>query len=229
MTKVIYFAIWIWEVKFVNLLISIESFFKTYSIAKEIILVIIGAVFGGICTAIINNGAMRKQCQFDMQYKILKEEMDNVISLYKKVEALEIYLSFGDDSTEKYTNEIEEVQKLLLNLNERLRDKRKFVRKYLNATIVEKTALYVSDYMKIMYIHGQNGLLDFQIISNTDAQVIEKLRQFETNIKKLSYEMSEGMEQLIAPGIVAKIKRKLRRPKMFIEECIAIYKVHKKN
>lgn len=211
-----------------GLLTTIESFFEPYSFAKEILLVAIGAVFGGICTVIINIGAMRKQCQFDMQYKILKEEADNVSSLYKKVEALEIYLSFGDDSTDKYTKEIEEVQKLLLRLNERLRDKRKFVRKYLNAAIVEKTARYVSDYMEIMYIHGQNEFLDFQIISKTDAQVIEKLRQFETNIQKLSNEMSEAMEHLIAPGIVAKIKRKLRRPGMFIEECVAICKVHQK-
>jgi hypothetical protein len=171
---------------------------------------------------------MRKQCHFDMQYKILKEEAENVASLYKQVEALEIYLSFGDGSTEKYAREIDEVQKLLLGLNERLRDKRKFVWKYLNATIVEKTAQYVSDYMKIMYVHGQNGLLDFQIIAKTDAKVIEKLRHFETHIQKLSSEMSEAMEHLIAPGIVAKIKRKLRKPGMFIEVCIAIVKVHRK-
>lgn len=215
-------------VYFVDLLKTIESVFETYSFAKEFILVVLGAIFGGICTTIINDAAMKKQCLFDLQYKILKEEADNVANLYKLVESLEINLSFNNGDTDKYANQIDEVQKLLLKLNDRLRNKRKFVRKYLSATIVEKTAQYVSDYKKIMYTQGQNGILDFQIISKSDDQLIKKLRRFEFDIQKLSNEMSEAMEHLIAPGIVAKIKRKLRKPGMIIEEFIAISKVHRK-
>lgn len=212
-----------------SILTTVESIFATYSFAKEVILVVFGAVFGGICTVIINNGAMRKQCRFDMQYKILKEEASNVEELYKKVEKLEIVLSFGDGNTKTFTNDIEDIQKSLLKLNERLKDKRKFVRKYMKAIIVEKSAQDVSDYMKILYTHGKNGIFDFQLIPKVDAKAIAELRAFEGQIQSLSNDMSEAMESLIAPGLIAKLKRKLRKYGMVIEECVAISKVsHRK-
>ena len=144
---------------------TIEAFFETYSFTKDAFLVIFGAVFGGVCTVIINNGAMRKQCRFDMQYKILKEEADKLNDLSKKVEALEIKLSFGNHSTVELASEIDEIQHLLLKTNESLREKRKFVRKFLSAVIVEKSAQYVSDYMRILYQQGDGGIFDFRMVS----------------------------------------------------------------
>ncbi|WP_449290974.1 hypothetical protein [Oscillibacter ruminantium] len=204
---------------------SIEAFFETYSFTKDAFLVIFGAVFGGICTVIINNGAMRKQCRFDMQYKILKEEADKLNDLSKKVEALEIKLSFGNHSTAELASEIDEIQHLLLKTNENLREKRRFVRKFLSAVIVEKTAQYVSDYMKILYQQGDGGIFDFRMVSAVNAEKLEELRNFETNIQRLSNEMAEAMESVIMPGIVSKVKRKLRTPGMMIEDCVAIVKV----
>ena len=130
---------------------SIETIFATYSFAKEVILVVFGAVFGGICTVVINNGAMKKQSRFDMQYRILSEEAENISGIYRKVEALEIGISFGNMETTPFAEDISEIEKRLLKLNERLRDKRRFVRKYMKATIVEQSALCVSDFMKIFY------------------------------------------------------------------------------
>ena len=206
---------------------KIESFFEAYSFTKEVLLVVFGAVFGGICTVIINKGAIREQCKFDMQYKILSEEAENITNIYKKVEAIEIGLSFGTGETDKLKEEIDEVQHLLLALNERLRNKRKFVRKYINAVIVEKSAHYVTDYMKILYTHGNNGLFDFQMVSKVDKEKIMELRMFKNNIQELSNDMIESMETIIEPGILSKIKRKLRKPIMIIEDCFAIIKVCK--
>lgn len=206
---------------------KIESFFETYSFTQEVLLVVFGAVFGGICTVIINKGAIRKQCKFDMQYKILSEEAENIANIYKKVEAIEIGLSFGTGETDRLKEEIDEVQHLLLALNERLRNKRKFVRKYISAVIVEKSAHYATDYMKILYTHGNNGLFDFQMVSKVDAEKIMELRKFENNIQELSNDMIESMETIIEPGILSKIKRKLRKPIMMIEDCFAIIKVCK--
>lgn len=211
-----------------TLLTSIETIFETYSFAKEVILIIFGAVFGGICTVIINNGAMRKQCRFDMQYKILSEEAENVSELYRKVEALEIKISFGDKETAPYAEDISEIETRLLKLNERLREKRKFVRKYMKATTVEASAQYVSDFLNIFYTFGEGGLTDMRLTSKLSVDKIEKLRSLETHIRQLGNEMTDSMEELISPGIISKFKRKARKPLMFLEECNAIRMVAKK-
>ena len=207
---------------------KLECFFATYSFAKETLLIVLGAILGGIGTVIINNGAIRKQCRFDMQYSILSDEAEKVSELAKKVETLEILLSFGSGETDGHLNEIEEIHHLLLKLNERLRDKRKFVRKYLSAVIVEKSAQYVTDYMKLLYRQGDNGVFDFQVITVVNIDTINKLREFEKNILKLSNDISDAMEKVISPGMVAKLGRKIRKLAMLIEECNAIRAVHKK-
>lgn len=212
-----------------DFLTNIETIFATYTFAKEVFIAVFGAIFGGICTVIINNVAIRKQSKFDMQYKILNAESENIASLCKKIETIEIGLSFGNGETTPLKNEIDEVQYLLLSLNERLRNNRKFVRKYVSALIVEKSAQYVSEYMKILYTHGKNGIFDFELISKVDSEKITKLREFKKNFQKLSNDMTEAMESIIEPSIFSKIKRKLRKPGMFIEECNAIKKVHKHN
>lgn len=210
-----------------DLITKIGAFFETYSFAQEVFLVVFGALFGGICTVIINKGAIRKQCKFDMQYKILSEETENISNIAKKIEAIEIKLSFGTGETTPLENEINEVQHSLLSLNERLRTKRKFVRKYLSAVIVEKSAQYVTEYTRILYTLGDKGFCDWRMISKIDADGINTLREFNQSFKILSNDMAEAMEMIIEPGIIAKIKRKLRKPGMFIEECYAISKVHK--
>lgn len=210
-----------------DLITKIEAFFETYSFTQEVLLVVFGAVFGGICTVIINKGAIRKQCKFDMQYKILSEETENIADICNKIEAIEIGLSFGTGETAPLEKEINEVQYLLLSLNERLRNKRKFVRKYLSAVIVEKSAQYVMEYTKIFYTLGDKGFCDWRMIPNIDTDKINALREFNQSFRILSNDMAETMETIIEPGIIAKIKRKLRKPGMFIEECHAISKVHK--
>lgn len=210
-----------------NLLKTVESFFTGYPFFQDFIIAFIGVIFGGVVTVIINNGAMRKQCRFDMQYKILDEELANISEIYKKIEMLEIGLSFGDGKTEPYEKEIEEVQHLLFKLNERLRNKRKFVRKYMSAVIVEKSAQCVTDYTKILYTLGNNGIFDFNMIEKVDCDTIEQLRIFEKYVLELTNDMAEAMESIVSPGWIAKFIRVLRKPGMMVEECNAIRKVHK--
>ena len=211
------------------ILTSIEALFDTYKFAKEVILIIIGAIFGGVCTVIINNGAMRKQAKFNMQYRILSDEAENIGVIYKKIEAIEIELSFGTGETEPLKTEINEVQHLLLALNERLRNKRKFVRKYMSAVIVEESAEYVSAYTKILYTVGSDGIFDFKIIPEINSEKIAELRNLEERFRKLNNQMTEAMESIIEPGIFSRIKRKLRKPGMLIEECYAIGKIHRRS
>ena len=207
---------------------SIETIFATYSFAKEVILVVFVAVFGGICTVVINNGAMKKQSRFDMQYKILSEEAENISGIYRKVEALEIGISFGNMETMPFAEDISEIEKRLLKLNELLRDKRRFVRKYMKATIVEQSALCVSDFMKIFYTFGEGGFTDMRLVTKLNADKIENLRSLEACVKNMSNEMSDSMEELISPGVISRLKRKGRKPLMAMEECNAIRKVAKK-
>jgi len=190
-----------------DLITKIENFFETYSFTQEVLLVVLGVVFGGICTVIINRGAIRKQCKFDMQYKILSAEAENIADICKKIETIEIGLSFGTGETALLESEINEVQYLLLSLNERLKTKRKFVRKYLSAVIVEKTAQYVTEYTKILYTLGDKGFYDWRMISKVDTEKINSLREFNNDFKKLNNDMTESMEAIIEPGIIAKIKK----------------------
>lgn len=206
---------------------AVEEFFKIYSFAQEVLLVVFGAVFGGICTVIINRGAIRKQCKFDMQYKILSEETDNIADICKKIEAIEIGLSFGTGETAPLENEINEIHHSLLSLNQRLRSKRKFVRKHLSAVIVEKSAQYVTDYTKVFYTFGDKGFWDLRMVSKVDADRINLLREFNQSFKTLNNNMVEALETIIEPGIIAKTRRKLRKLGMLVEECYAISKVHK--
>ena len=48
------------------------------------------------------------------------------------------------------------------------------------------------------------------------------------DVNKLENQLSESLEKLISPGIFSKIKRKCRKPLMFIEELMAIRSINKK-
>ena len=208
---------------------SIEILLNTYSFAKEVILLVIGVVLGGICTIILNNGAIRKQAKFNMQYRILSTEAKDIDAIYKKIEAIEIALSFGDGETKALENNINEVQYLLLALNERLRNKRTFVRKYMSAVIVEKSAKLVLTYTNILYTIDGSDIFDFEMIEKVNAEKIKELREFESNFREFNNQITEAMESLIEPSILSRIKRKLLKIGMTMEECNAIRKVYKRN
>lgn len=210
-----------------DLIENIGAFFDHNSFANDFFFVIFGAVFGGICTVIINNGAMRKQCKFDMQYKILSEETEKVADICKKIDEIEIGLSFGTGETAPLKSKINEVKNLLFSLNESFENKRKFVRKYLSAVIVEKSTQYISEYKNIFYTHGNQGFFDLLMISKIDSDKITALRELSQSFKILDNEMTEAMETLIEPSIISKVKRKMRTIVMYIEKCTAIWKVHK--
>jgi len=206
---------------------EIEQLFVSYPFAKDCLLVVLSVILGAFFTAIINNGAMKKQSKFNLQYEILKKELDKVVELSKSIESLEIMISFSKQEIEVFEEEIEQVNHMLLRTNESLRDNRKFVRKYLNAKSVEFSARLVSDYLKLMYDQSK-GLMNFEVIQSIDGNKIDHLRNISSDVKKLENQLSESLEELISPGIFSKIKRKFRKPFMFIEEIMAIRSVNKK-
>lgn len=209
-----------------NFLTIIESFFAPYSIAKEILLIVFGAIFGGVCTVIINNGAMRKQCKFDMQHKILTEETDNISNIYKKLENIEIKVSFASGKTEQLECDIEEMQTLLLVMVDRLRKKRKFVRNYISAFIVEQAEQYPLDFKNIFYMQGKTGFYDLQLLPKISSEKLEDLRKLVANLRNLNNKMDESTEKLISPSVFSFLARKIRVPIMFIEKLNAIKKMH---
>lgn len=207
---------------------TIEAIFKSYPSAKDYVLISFSVVLGGIFTAAINNGAMRKKCRFDMQYEILKTEVMNVSEFHKSLQELEIGLSFVNKKTDDFINEIHTIKLMALKTNERLREQRKFVHKYLSATLVEESAQIVSDYLSIMYKQGNGGIMDFQVIEEVNADTLNKLRILTKDVQKLSDGLIESLEKLISPGLFAMVKRKLRTPVMIVQEFFAMYKVHRK-
>lgn len=206
---------------------EIEQLFVSYPFAKDFLLIVLSVILGAFFTAIINNGAMKKQSKFNLQFEILKKELDKVVELSKSIESLEIMISFSKQEIEVFKEDIEKVNHMLLRTNESLRDNRKFVRKYLNAKSVEFSARLVSDYLKLMYDQSK-GLMNFEVIQSIDGNKIENLRKISSDVKKLENQLSESLEELISPGMYSKIKRKFRKPFMFIEELMAIRSVNKK-
>lgn len=210
-----------------ELLEKIEAVVKAYPFATEVLMLIVGVILGAISTAIINNLAVRKKAKFDMQYQIVKDEAENVANIYDKIEAVEIDLPNEKGNTKLFFNEIEEIQSLLLSLNSRLCNKRKFVRKYISALMIEKSAKYVLDYKNIFYEDDMKFGFNFKIISQIDAEGIRKLRKLKDDFQELSDEMTEALERVIEPDIISRVKRKLRNPIMKIEEICAMMKLNK--
>ena len=207
---------------------TLETLFETYPFAKECVLVFLSVILGGISTAAINNGAMRKKCKFDMQYEILKTESQKIAELHKSLEKLEIGLSFTSRKAVEFHKDIQSVASMMLKANERLREQRKFVRKYLSAVLVEESAQIVADYHKIMYSHGGGGIMDFQIIDEIDGETLNRLRGLTRDVQVLNDSLTESLEKLITPSLFAKILRKGRKLGMIIEDCYAISMVQRK-
>ena len=210
-----------------ELLEKIEAVVKAYPFATEVLMLIVGVILGAISTAIINNLAVRKKAKFDMQYQIVKDEAENVANIYYKIEAVEIDLPNEKGNTKLFFNEIEEIQSLLLSLNSRLCNKRKFVRKYISALMIEKSAKYVLDYKNIFYEDDMKFGFNFKIIPQINAEGIRKLRKLKDDFQELSDEMTEALERVIEPGIISRFKRKLRNPIMGVEKISAMMKLNK--
>lgn len=82
-------------------------------------------------------------------------------------------------------------------------------------------------YVKILYIHDDNGFFDLRMIENADYDKIEPLRNFENYVSDLTNDMADAMESIVSPGWIAKFMRLIRKPGMIIEESNVIRKVHK--
>jgi hypothetical protein len=132
---------------------------------QESILVVMSVVFGGLITVIINNGAMKKQSKFEMQRKIIEELLHRAENLQKRLEQLEIGISFKLLCDDEYNAAANEVGRLCLSLNEALRKKRKFVLRYIKAVTVEESAKMAVQLQKALYEFGEAGFTDFTDVS----------------------------------------------------------------
>lgn len=195
---------------------------------QESTLVVMSVVFGGLITVIINNGAMKKQCKFDMQRKIIEELLQQAENFQKELEKLEIGISFKMLDNAEYIVAVNEVGRLCLSLNESLRTKQKFVLRYVKAVAIEESARMVSQIHKALYEFGDGGLVDIKIKQTPDTEMIDTLRKLLVDAKALSNALTESLEKLSSPGIIAKLLRLIRPVRLFIGECYAIWRVGRK-
>lgn len=195
---------------------------------QESTLVVMSVVFGGLITVIINNGAMKKQCRFDMQRKIIEELLQDAENLQKELERLEIGISFKRLDNADYIIAVNEVGRLCLSLNKSLRTKKKFALRYIKAVTVEESAGLVSQIQKALYEFGDGGLMDMKIKQTPDTEMIHALRRLLVDAKALSNSLTESLEKLSSPGIIAKLSRWVRPVRLLIGECYAIWQVSRK-
>ena len=153
--------------------------------------------------------------------------LDNISKIYKKLENIEIGVSFASGKTESFKNDIDEMQTLLLFMSERMQKKRKFVRKYISALMVEKAQQYPVDFKNVFYQQGNNGFYDLQLLSKISSKKIADLRNLLTSIRSLNDEMEASIEKIISPSVFSSFARKIRVPVMFIEKLNAMRKLHK--
>lgn len=195
---------------------------------QESTLVVMSVVFGGLITVIINNGAMKKQSRFDMQRKIIEELLQEAEKFQKELEKLEICISFKMLDNADYIIAANEVGRLCLSLNESLHTKRKFVLWYVKAVTVEESASMVSQIHKALYEFGDGGLMDMKIKQTPDTEMISALRSLSVDAKTLTNSLTESLEKLSSPGIIAKLLRLIRPVRLFIGECYAVWRVGRK-
>lgn len=210
---------------FVSFLKNIESFFSEYPFAQDFVIASLGVIFGGIVTVLINKGAIRKQTYFDLQYKILNELVDQVFDLEKSIEYIEIGLSFGNRRTAPLENEINAVEHKALVLNEVFREKRNIVHKYLTGVMLEESTHIPAKIYSVVYDKDQSSLTNpvrKETVSITD---IAMLREITAYTRKLKNEIIDSLEKLIFPSILFKLKRKLKKVKVFWGNGYGVWKV----
>lgn len=195
---------------------------------QESTLVVMSVVFGGLITVIINNGAMKKQCKFDMQRKIIEELLQDAENFQQELERLEIGISFKRLDNDDYIMAVNEVGRLCLSLNKSLRTNKKFALRYIKAVTVEESAKLVSQIHKALYEFGDGGLMDMKIKQPPDTEMISALRRLLVDAKALANSLTESLEKLSSPGIIAKLARSIRPIRLFLGECYAIWRVSRK-
>lgn len=210
-----------------SILGAAEKLFAQYQFTKDFIITCMGVVFGGVITVIINKGAIRKQAYFDLQYKILDELIQQVYDLEKQIEHLEIALSFGDRKTEPFENQILSVEKQALALNEVFREKRVLVHKCLTGVMLEESAQIPGKLYGVIYDTEKGGLFDLKRKEIVSIKDIETLRELTANLRKLKNQVITSLEKLIFPSMFSKVKRRIKKIKVFVGNLYGIWKISK--
>lgn len=205
---------------------KIQCIFTTYPFLKECILIFLSVISGGVITVYINTGAMRKQSKYEMQHTIINSIFEDYNHLAKRLEEFEISYPFNKLNEDDYKNYISSIASEMLQLNEKMREKRKFIRKYLKATTVEKSAIFVLKFQKTFYSFD-GGLANMTIKSTIGTSDLKDLRLLIQDIKSINNEITEILESFISPSLLSKLSRKIRPIQLFIDELISIIRVNK--
>ena len=205
---------------------AIEKFFKEYPFLRDFIIAFAGVVFGGAVTLLNNKSARHKQALFEMQLDILKKEAALSEEIADRMEDAEIVLSHDMKTVLELRLEINDIYKSMVKLNKSLDGERPFVRRYLKAATVEKSAQLVTSYLDVFCIKSEERV--FQLKESLNQKEIDKLREIEVDVKMLACELKEAIEAIAMPGIFARIKRKFRKLYMSIEGAFALVRMNGK-
>lgn len=197
----------------------------------EFVICFVSVIFGAVVTCWINNYAMRKQCQFNMIYEILKDERKKIEKAWKSMEKLELSISFAvahpelekknvpigksseendDTSIIELHDQIRECGNQLLKINEDLRDIPPVLYKYVTADMVESSAKRASDFIKLFYHSGDSGIWSIEINDSITQEQLEKLRSLVQDLKRYWMKFIDAEDKLMSPGLGGKIGRKTR-------------------
>lgn len=212
---------------FVNLLKESEVFFKEYQFVKEFFITCLAVVLGGIITILINRWSIRKQSFFDLQYRILNELIEQVYCLEKSIENLEIHLSFGDGKMEPFENEIISVERQALVLNEGFREKRMLIHRGVTGVMLEESAKMTGKIYRIFYDNTKGSIYNKQRKKSVSNEDVESLRELTRGTRELKNKLQDSLEQLIFPGMLSRIIRKIKKAKVSCGNLYGIWKVNK--
>lgn len=206
---------------------NIESLFSNYPFAQDFIIACSGVIFGGMVTVLINKGAIRKQAYFDLQYKILTELIEQVFDLEKSIEYVEIGLSFGDAKIKPFENEINALEHKALTLNEVFREKRSIVHKHLTGVMLEKSAHIPAKLYGVIYDNEKSLLSNPIKKESVSIADIAVLRNLTVDARELKNEMTSSLEKLIFPSVLFKLKRGMKKGKVFCGNIYGIWRVQR--
>lgn len=202
---------------------KIKEYIQHSNFSKDLIVAVLGVILGAFLTAYINKRAVYQKAQFDMQQEYLERFRDTMRSFCTSIEDIEIILAIEKWKTEKLADDIQELDTKMVRFANIIDEERQYVRKYISAKTTELYKIYLCDWHKIFFEWGtemNSGLPVSELRNEIDKEKIADLRNLERDMQRLNDCFSAGLEKLISPGLISKVRRKVRKVVMLIAHFI---------
>lgn len=202
---------------------KIKEYIQHSNFSKDLIVAVLGVILGAILTAYINKRAVYQKAQFDMKQEYLKRFCDTMRSFCTSIEDIEIILGTEKWKTEKLADDIQELDTKMVRFANIIDEERQYVRKYVSSKTTELYKIYLFEWHKIFFEcrTEMNSVLPIAELRNAiDKEKIADLRNLERDMQRLNDCFSAGLEKLISPGLISRIRRRGRKMVMLIAHFI---------